>query len=207
VAVLGDNEVPHMDYCMYESEFIFKYCDVFTVGARDRTEDAARAFIHKVYLDGSSEIQVHVMATFDDGALVNVIDTVVFEAIKDKLSPLQASKRVLRMANGTLVPSGGTWIGRIIVGNVCAEGAFEIFPSGGAWDMLFGKPMLHAFDAMHKYTGDTVILNSKDNSEILQNSNPEPVVTRAKQLHKNKVTVAQISNLGERFGMSPLRLR
>ena len=192
---------------MYESEFIFEYCDVFTVGARDRTEDAARAFIHKVYLEGSSEIQVHVMATFDDGALVNVIDTVVFEAIKDKLSPLQASKRVLRMANGTLVPSGGTWIGRIIVGNVCAEGAFEIFPSGGAWDMLFGKPMLHAFDATHKYTGDTVILNSKDDSEILQNSNPEPVVTRAKRLHKNKVAVAQVSNLGERFGVSPLRLR
>ncbi|KIM72082.1 hypothetical protein PILCRDRAFT_93604 [Piloderma croceum F 1598] len=101
------------------------------------------------------------------------------------------SKRVLRMANGTLVPSGGTWIGRVIVGNVCAEGAFEIFPSGGAWDMLFDKPMLHAFDATHKYTGDTVTLNSKDKSETLQNSNLEPVLAGAKRLRKTKVAVAQ----------------
>ena len=170
-------------------------------------EDAAQAFIHEVYLEGSMKIQVRITATFDDGALVNVIDTAVFETIRDKLSPLQTSKRVLRMANGTLVPSGGTWIGRVIVGNVCAEGAFKIFPSGGAWDMLFGKPMLHAFDATHKYTGDTVTLNSKDKSETLQNSNLEPVFAGAKRLHKTKVAVAQVSNLGERFGASPLRLR
>jgi hypothetical protein len=55
--------------------------------------------------------------------------------------------------------------------------------------------------------GDTVTLNSKDNSETLENSNPEPVVAQAKQLRKTKVAVAHISNLGERVGMSPLRLR
>jgi len=129
---------------MYDREFIFEYCDVFTVGARERTEDAARAFIHEVCLKGLSETQVQVIATFDDGALVNVIDSVIFESIRNKLLPLKVSKRVLRMANGALVPSGGTWIGHIIVGNVCAEGAFEIFLSSGAWDMLFGKLMLHA---------------------------------------------------------------
>jgi len=92
VAVLGDDRVPHTDFCMYELEFIFEYCDVFTVGARSRTEDAARAFIHEVCLEGSMKIQVCVTATFDDGALVNVIDTAVFETIQDKLSPLQTSK-------------------------------------------------------------------------------------------------------------------
>ena len=90
MAVLGDDRVPHTDFCMYELEFIFEYCDVFTVGAR--TEDAARAFIHEVCLEGSMKIQVCVTATFDDGALVNVIDTAVFETIQDKLSPLQTSK-------------------------------------------------------------------------------------------------------------------
>lgn len=182
MAVLGDNEVPHIDLCMYESEFIFKYYDVFTVGERGRTEDAARAFMHEVCLEGSMKNEVHVTATFDDGALVNVIDTAVFAAIRDNLQPLQTSKRVLWMANGTLVPLGGAWIGHVIVGNVHAEGAFEIFPSGGAWDMLFGMPMLHAFDAMHKYTGDTVTLNSKDDSETLQNANPEPMPTQSKWL-------------------------
>jgi hypothetical protein len=81
VAVLGDNKAPHIDFCMYESEFIFEYCDVFTVGARGRTENVARAFIHEVCLKGSLETQVCVRATFDDGALVNVIDTIVFETI------------------------------------------------------------------------------------------------------------------------------
>jgi len=165
--------VPHIDYCLYDSEFIFEYCDVFTVGARGRTKEAARAFMHEVYLEGSLKIRVRVIATVDDDALVNVIDTRIFEGIRNRLDPLVASKRVLRMANGTLVPSGGTWTGRVIVGNVCAEGAFEIFPSGGAWDMLFGKPMLLAFDATHKYRygGDILTLNSDNDTEILENSN------------------------------------
>jgi len=40
VAILRDNRVPHIDYCMYDHKFIFEYCDVFTVGARERMEDA-----------------------------------------------------------------------------------------------------------------------------------------------------------------------
>jgi hypothetical protein len=198
-AVLGDDRVPHIDYCVYDPEFIFEYCDVFTVGARRRTEEVARAFIHEVCLEGLSNTRVRVIATFDDGALVNVIDTMIFDSIRNKLQPLMASKRVLRMANGVLVPSAGTWIGRVIVGNVCAEGAFEIFPSGGAWDMLFGKPMLLNFNATHKYTygSDTVTLNSDDDTEILENSNPEP--TKSEGLRKIKVAVAQVSNPGEHW--------
>ena len=64
------------------------------------------------------------------------------------------------MANGTLVPSMGTWKGIVIVWNTCAEGAFEIFPSGGAWEMLFGKPMLHTFKGIHNYKTDEVMLKS-----------------------------------------------
>jgi hypothetical protein len=94
--------------------------------------------------------------------------------------------------------------GRIIVGNVCAEGTFEIFPSGGAWDMLFGKPMLHTFDATHKYKGDMVTLNSEEGTETLENSNVE---LDAEWLQKTKVAVAQVSNLGERVDASPMRHR
>ena len=158
MAVLRDDKVPYMDFCMYELEFILEYCDVFAVGARSRMEDLAQAFIHEVCLKGSTKIQGCITAIFDDGALVNVIDTAVFKTIQDKLSPLQISKQALQIVNGTLFPSEGTWIGHVIIGDVWAECAFEIFPSGRTWDMLFGKPMLHAFDT-HKYTGDTVTLN------------------------------------------------
>jgi hypothetical protein len=185
---------------MYEPEFISEYCDMFTVGAKQRSEDAAQAFMHEVCLESSLETQVQVMATFDDGALVNVIDMAIFDSIRNKLSSLKVSKQVLQMANGALVQSGGTWTGHVIVGNIHTKGTFEIFPSGGAWDMLFGKPMLHAFDATHHYRGDTVMLNSKEDTEILENWNLEP---DAKHLHKTKVTVAQVSNLGEHTGVSP----
>jgi hypothetical protein len=92
VAVPRDNEVPHIDFCMYELEFTFEYCDMFTVGERSRTGDAVRAFMHEVCLEGLMKTKVRVTATFDDGALVNVIDTTVFETICEKLSPPQTSK-------------------------------------------------------------------------------------------------------------------
>jgi hypothetical protein len=59
-------------------------------------------------------------------------------------------------------------------------------------------------NATHHYRGDTVTLNSKKDTEVLENSNLEP---DAKWLRKTEVAVAQVSNLGERIGVSPLRLR
>jgi hypothetical protein len=104
------------------------------------------------------------------------------------------------------VPSGGTWTGRIAIGDAKAEGTFEVFPSGGAWAMLFRKPMLHAFGASHEYVRDTVTLQSEGVTYILENANI-PKVANAKGLRKIKVAVASVSNLREHFGVSPLRQR
>ncbi|KAJ7264898.1 hypothetical protein B0H12DRAFT_1011770, partial [Mycena haematopus] len=108
-------------------------------------------------------------ATFDDGALLNVIDTVTFTNARGKLSELVPSHRILRMANGALVPSMGAWRGTIVVGGVSAVGQFEIFPGGGVWQMLLGKPMLHAFSASHEYVDDTVTLRTVSGMVVLQN--------------------------------------
>ncbi|GLB38087.1 putative retrotransposable element Tf2 155 kDa protein type 1-like [Lyophyllum shimeji] len=90
--------------------------------------------------------------------MVNAIDAKVFQQIRSRLRPLQLSSRVLRMADGRLVPSDGIWEGTVVVANTSQEGAFEVFESGGAWSLLFGKPLLEEFGAVHEYKADTIHL-------------------------------------------------
>ena len=40
--------------------------------------------------------------------------------------------------------------------NISRHGVFEVFSSGGAWALLFGKPLLEAFNAIHDYSPDIV---------------------------------------------------
>ena len=104
-----------------------------------------------------------------NGAIVNVIDTKIFGSIKDLISPWRKSLKILRMANGTLIPSEGTWAGTVIVRGIRAEGSFEIFPSHGAWEALFSKPLLKEFAASHEYTRDTITLNAEGQQAVIQN--------------------------------------
>lgn len=106
-------------------------------------------FIHGVALRGPKGEVVRFRGVFDDGASISAIDSEVFAMIKHRLSKPKESDRILRMANGVLVPSEGKWIGNIEVGGVTLEGAFEIFPSGNSWALLFGKPLLRTFDMTH----------------------------------------------------------
>ncbi|KAJ7166976.1 hypothetical protein C8R46DRAFT_268329 [Mycena filopes] len=107
------------------------------------------------------------------------------------------------MANGTLVPSVGAWCGTITVGGVSAVGRFEIFPGGGVWQMLLGKPMLQAFSASHEYVHDTVTFNTASGRVLLRND----VANAAEGSRQNKVAIAHVSGPGECSGTSPLRLR
>jgi hypothetical protein len=38
---------------------------------------------------------------------------------------------------------------------------FEVFPSGGSWSFLFGKPLLERFAAVHDYDTDTIRIPGK----------------------------------------------
>ena len=126
-------------------------------------------FIHSVTLQGPKGEVVRLRGVFDDGATINAIDSKAFAIVKHRLSRPKESDRILRMADGSLVPSGGTWIGIIEVGGVSLEGAFEIFPSGNSWALLFGKPLLKTFDMTHRYKNDTISLEGPSGSIILSN--------------------------------------
>ncbi|KAJ7123806.1 hypothetical protein C8R43DRAFT_899512, partial [Mycena crocata] len=60
--------------------------------------------------------------------------------------------------DAVLVPSRGFWSGDVCLGGEWRPGRFEVFPSGGAWAMLFGKPLLTSFSAWHGYGEDVILL-------------------------------------------------
>jgi hypothetical protein len=188
---------------MYDKNII-NFFDVYSVGENG---DAIQ-FERVINLIGINGELVAIKATFDDGATVNVIDMAAFEEVKNRLSELQPLKKVMRMVNGVLIPSNGSWSGVVVIGNVQTTRTFEIFASGGVWNILFGKPMLQAFNAIHKYTTNTITLHSSDSKStlVIQNENPDKLPL-AKSLQKPKVAVVQVSNMGEHDFASPLRPR
>jgi hypothetical protein len=105
-------------------------------------EDPVHPFIHPVELEGEKGSVTKVNGLFDDGAMVNSICKDAFALMKSTLGKLTTSERSLRMADGTIVPSYGRWSGGVTLGGRTAKAAFEIFPSGGGWSLLFGKPLL-----------------------------------------------------------------
>ena len=155
---------------MYDTDII-NFFDVYSVGEKGE----AIPFEKEISLIGVNGELVALKATFDDCAMVNVIDKVAFEEVKNQLSEPQPSRKVMRMANGALIPSNGSWSGVVVVDSVRTNGTFEIFASGGAWNVLFGKPLLQAFGAIHEYTTDTITLHSNDSEPaiIIQNENPD----------------------------------
>ncbi|KAF8814736.1 hypothetical protein BYT27DRAFT_7010969, partial [Phlegmacium glaucopus] len=132
--------------------------DLYSVGSLKgkREGEASKPFVHGVELAGPKGEIVRFRSVFDDGALVNAIDETMYQASKGRLSTPKPSGRVLRMADGRLVPSIGVWIGQVTVGGANRKGTFEIFNSNGAWAMLFGKPLLEAFNAVHDYAEDVI---------------------------------------------------
>ncbi|KAG2349705.1 hypothetical protein BDR05DRAFT_871679, partial [Suillus weaverae] len=99
---------------------------------------------------------VRVKALFDEGAMMSVMCTSVFNDVKHRLGNWAPSTKRLHMANGAIVQSEVVWKGEVVIGGVQAQGEFEVLQSGGGWKFLFGKPLLRAFKAVHDYEVDEV---------------------------------------------------
>ncbi|KZP11072.1 hypothetical protein FIBSPDRAFT_706565, partial [Athelia psychrophila] len=137
--------------------------DLYAVGEEVEKKEARTSsvpFIQWVGLQGPRGETVRIRAVVDDGAMCGAIDSGVFQGVSTRLSALEPSGRVLRMANGAKVASQGVWRGTVDVGGVKRKGLFEVFPSGGAWSMLFGKPLLEEFSMLHDYRTDELILKT-----------------------------------------------
>ena len=134
--------------------------NLYSVGSQ-RTEKRGGTsipFVYTVELSGPKGEIVRFRSVFDDGALANAIDERMYLVSKNRLSALEPSSRILKMADGRLVPSLGVWKGRVTVKGVSRLGAFQVLNSNGAWALLFGKPLLETFNAVHDYATDVINL-------------------------------------------------
>ncbi|KZP12540.1 hypothetical protein FIBSPDRAFT_677349, partial [Athelia psychrophila] len=115
-------------------------------------------FVHFASLMGPKGENVRVESVVDDGAMCGALDSDFYDKACHRLTALGTSKKILRMANGALTPSRGVWKGVIEFGGSKGEVELEVFPSGGAWKLLFGKPLLEKFGAMHDYITDEILI-------------------------------------------------
>ncbi|KAJ6537462.1 hypothetical protein B0H10DRAFT_66513 [Mycena sp. CBHHK59/15] len=63
----------------------------------------------------------------------------------------------------------GRWLGEVQVGGVRVRAWFEVFDCGGAFDVILGKPWLHAVLAIHEYGDDTIRIRAGDGEAVIQN--------------------------------------
>jgi hypothetical protein len=101
--------------------------------------------------------------------MVNAMSTALYAAVRHRIGELQWSVKILRMANGALVPSIGSWEGHIRFGGARVHATFEVLPSGGSWSFLFGKPLLEQFGAVHDYGTDTILVPGENRSTVVSN--------------------------------------
>ncbi|KAF8437658.1 hypothetical protein L210DRAFT_3363823, partial [Boletus edulis BED1] len=111
-------------------------------------------------LRGPRGERVRFLATVDNGAMINALDARTYEKIAGRLNQLSPSRRTLRMADGSLVRSLGVWSGAFEWGCTHCQTTFEVFPSGGSWRMLIGKPLLEQLRAVHDYEHDTITIHA-----------------------------------------------
>jgi hypothetical protein len=144
--------------------------DLYAVGVEEHDPKRTSVpFICGIEVEGPQGERERIRALEDDGAMVNAMCTALYKTIRHQIGALRHSGKTLRMANGMLVPSVGYWQGFIRFGGARVQGTFEVFPSGGSWSFLFGKPLLEGFGAVHDYATDTITMPRQHGSVVVAN--------------------------------------
>ena len=159
---------------MYVPSTEIQVVDLYTVGSEEPDEFEISPFpevpfVHGVTLNGPGGNIVRIRGVFDSGAMVNAMCSSVYGKVKHRLSALRTSKRRLRMADGSVIPSIGQWVGKVSLGRTTVVCAFEVFPSGGSWAFLVGKPMQRLFGAVHNHATDEVSIPNGVGHDTLVN--------------------------------------
>ncbi|KAF8816017.1 hypothetical protein BYT27DRAFT_7020408, partial [Phlegmacium glaucopus] len=145
--------------------------DLYGIGSlqREKGEKVSIPFVHGVELAGPRGETVRFRSVFDDGAMTSAIDENMYLASQGRLSALEPSAKVLRMADGRLVASAGVWRGWVTVKGASRKAVFEVFNSNNAWALLVGKPLLEAFSAVHDYSDDIIRIPQEAQWIVLEN--------------------------------------
>ncbi|KZP28224.1 hypothetical protein FIBSPDRAFT_729357, partial [Athelia psychrophila] len=130
-------------------------------------------FLHNLRLHGPHGEIVRIQGVFDDSAMVNVISAEAFGKFKHWLTSVGPSDSLLKMADGSLVRSAGKWCGSVEVKGASRQGQFEVFLSGGSWDLLFGKPLLTTFNMTHWCETDEISFDDGGRTVRMPNAHPD----------------------------------
>ena len=194
--ILMDNTIIHTSP-LVQSEIPNKNTSDLYIAEPVLSSKKTNLFTYMVRLRGKGGIVTNIKGLFDDGAMVNSICKTAYATIKDKLGNLHPSSQTLHMANGACVLSLGKWVGNICLNSQSVKLTFEVFPSRGGWSLLFGKPLLKKFKAIHDYKDDTIYLSKRGGGwDMLTNAHsetPEPQANRHTQT-LNEVSKTPTSN-------------
>jgi hypothetical protein len=141
--------------------------DLYSV-VHERGTKTENPFTHYLRLHSANGEITRVKALFDGGAMVGAMCTSVFRRVQHRLGSWYPSQCRLRMANGVIVRSQAMWKGVMELGGIRVEGEFEVFDSNQGWGILFGKPLLRAFNAVHDYGTDVVTISSPTTKAVVR---------------------------------------
>jgi hypothetical protein len=167
--------------------------DLYAVDG-NASDTSVQPFVHAVKLKGKRGIGVDIDGLFDDGAMVNAICKHTFALLRDKLGELAPSRRTLRMADGTYIPSNGCWSGDVLLGGQTVKELFEVFPSGGGWSLLIGKPLLQKFKAIHNYENDSLMIPFNGEWTTLANECAEVPTSRVTTKNNTKTLMGDLES-------------
>ncbi|KAJ6459056.1 hypothetical protein C8R45DRAFT_769409, partial [Mycena sanguinolenta] len=126
-------------------------------------------FVHWTSFGGPKGERVRGRGTWDTGADVGAIDKGWYLARAERMGVLGRPKRALKMADGTVVKTYGQWIGEMDVEGVRIHGVFDVFESGGGWEVLVGKPIMAALGAIHDTKRDIITITVGERTATLGN--------------------------------------
>jgi len=133
---------------------------------------SSNPFLAMPCLQGPEGERVRFLAVVNNGAMINAMDTAAYMRITQRLSPLSPSSQKLQMANRLVILSTGVWVGNLKWGLLTIQTTFKVFPSGGSWRMLIGKPLLEQVKATHDYGTDSITIPTNTSHHCVHNFIP-----------------------------------
>ncbi|KAJ6477606.1 hypothetical protein C8R45DRAFT_833381, partial [Mycena sanguinolenta] len=126
-------------------------------------------FLQRIQLLGPSGAIVRATGQVDDGAMKNCISRRRWEGYGHCLSPLVPSTTRIRVASGERITPMGRWWGDVQVGGVKVAAWFEVWDCTDAFDVILGKPWLHAVRGIHDYDTDAIRIQTEDSEAVICN--------------------------------------
>ncbi|CCO37587.1 Retrovirus-related Pol polyprotein from transposon opus Includes: RecName: Full=Protease [Rhizoctonia solani AG-1 IB] len=147
---------------------------VVEIGSMEENQTREHPFKLRVKLISSDETpSTELWGTIDGGAMLCVVDSVVWAQIEHSFGKLAPSNVVCRMANGNRVPSMGKGVGSIVHRECIWPIEFEVLDSGGSFEILLGKNWLRRAEAEQIFKSDAITLATEAGPKYIENENPK----------------------------------